>query len=82
MQGPTFKLPILICSYLSAWHRITKEDEKVLVLNEHISTILKHIAHFRHTRVTLNGIHAFFYNEHIPGNKSKTKIYDFLIEFM
>ncbi len=71
MQGPNFKLPILICSYLTAWHRTLKEDEKIIILNQHISTIKKHTTHLRHNFITLLGIHAFFYNENIQGNKSK-----------
>lgn len=71
MQGPNFKLPILICSYLTAWHRTVKEEDKTLILNQHISTVRKLTAHVRHTFVTLFGIHAFFFNENIQGNKSK-----------
>jgi len=73
MRGPNFKLPILICSYLTAWHRTQKEEEKTFLLNQHMPTIKKHIGHLRYSFVTLFGIHAFFYNENIVGNKSKSK---------
>ena len=71
MQGPNFKLPSLISSYLTAWHKTVKENEKLFLLNQHISTIQKHTAHIRHNYVNLFGIHAFFYNENIQENKSK-----------
>jgi hypothetical protein len=69
------KFPNFICSYLTAWYRKSKIDEKVFLLNEHITTVREHLTHGRGDLDVLFGIQAFFYNENIEENKSNCRFF-------
>ena len=47
-------------------------NEKNIVIKEHLATIMKHVPNYIEDYTVLLGIHAFFYNERIQGNKSKS----------
>ncbi|CAF0859265.1 unnamed protein product [Rotaria sp. Silwood1] len=79
-QGPHFQFPILVCSYLTAWHRKSEINDKTILLNEHISTIKKHIENRHSDDVVLLGIHAFFFNETIQENKRE--MMTFLLQYV
>ncbi len=51
-------------------------NEKNIIINEHLSTIMKHIPYHIDDYTILLGIHAFFYNERIQGNKSKLNFFN------
>ncbi|CAF3566102.1 unnamed protein product [Rotaria sordida] len=78
-QGPHFQFPILVCSYLTAWHRKLGINEKIILLNEHLSTIKEHVGNRHSSYVVLLGIHAFFFNESIQGNKRE--MMTFLLQY-
>lgn len=80
MQGPCFPLPILVNSYITAWYRRVEAQEKLILLNEYLSTVIKYISHHNNDFVVLLGIHAFFFNENVQGNKSKYKSKVFSLE--
>lgn len=65
----------MICSYLTAWNQKSKINEKVFLLNEHITTIQKYLDRRKSDADVLIGIQAFFYNEMIEENKSKPEIF-------
>lgn len=54
-------------------------NEKNIIMNEHLSTIMKYVPNHIDDYTILLGIHAFFYNERIQENKSKS-IYNFIIK--
>jgi hypothetical protein len=64
-------LPNFIASYLTAWYRKSKTDEKVFLLNEHVTTVQKYLIRRKHEFDVLIGIQIFFYREDIKENNSK-----------
>jgi hypothetical protein len=76
LQNPKsfLKLPILINSYLTAWCKQSKASNKTFLLNEHISTIQKHLPNLTASCGVLVGIQIFFFNAQIKGNKSKPNL--------
>ncbi|CAF3525801.1 unnamed protein product, partial [Rotaria sp. Silwood2] len=78
-QGPHFQFPILVCSYLAAWHRTSGMNEKLILLNEHISTIQNYIQNRNSGYFILLGILAFFFNESIQENKRE--MMTFLLQY-
>jgi hypothetical protein len=60
---------------LTAWHKKSKINEKVFLLNEHITTIQKYLDKRKSDADVLIGIQAFFYNETIEENKSKPRYF-------
>jgi hypothetical protein len=63
----------LVCSYLTAWHRKSNIDEKVFLLNEHISTIQRYLVNRNCDFHVLIGIQAFFHNVKITEHKNQSK---------
>ncbi|CAF0821246.1 unnamed protein product [Adineta ricciae] len=70
-QGPNFRLPILVCSFLDAWYRKAKLNQKVLLLNEYVLTIRKYLANRTNEYDILYGIQGFFYYIKSTSNKKK-----------
>ncbi|UJR08581.1 hypothetical protein I4U23_012840 [Adineta vaga] len=68
-QEGSLPLPNVVASYIAAWYRNSNVNEKNIILKEYMSTIMKHISHDPNDYTVLIGIHAFFYNERIEGNK-------------
>ncbi len=68
-------MPVVICSYLTAWNKKSKINEKVFLLNEHITTIQKYLDKRKTEADVLIGIQAFFHNETIEENKSKSRYF-------
>ncbi|CAF1120731.1 unnamed protein product [Adineta ricciae] len=60
-QGPNFSLPILVCSYLDAWYRKAKLNQKVLLLTKYVLIIQKYLAVRTSEYDILYGIQGFFY---------------------
>ncbi len=71
-QIKNFRLPNFIASYLTAWYRKWEPDEKVFLLNEHITTVQKYLIKRKRDFDVLIGIQIFFYREDIKENKSKS----------
>jgi len=65
-------LPVIIYSYLTAWYTKSKIDEKILLLNEHITTIQKYLTNRQSDFDVLFGIQTFFYHQNIKEDKSKS----------
>jgi hypothetical protein len=65
-------LPVVICSYLTAWYKKSKIEEKALLLNEHITTIQKYLTNCKSDIDVLIGMQAFFHNEKVKENKGKS----------
>jgi len=68
-------LPVVICSYLTAWYNKSKIDEKALLLNEHITTIQKYLINCKSGFDVLIGVQAFFHNQKMKENKGKVQFY-------
>jgi len=66
-------LPVVICSYLTAWYKKSKIDEKILLLNEHLTTIQKYLTNSMSDFDVLIGIQTFFHNQTVKENKGKVK---------
>ncbi len=68
-------MPNFIASYLTAWYRKWEPDEKVFLLNEHVTTVQKYLIKRKRDFDVLIGIQIFFYREDIKENKSKYILY-------
>ncbi|UJR08579.1 hypothetical protein I4U23_012838 [Adineta vaga] len=60
-QGSNFRLATLVCSYLGAWYKKSKLNDKILLLNEHIFTIRKYLTNSTFNYEILYGIQGFFH---------------------
>jgi hypothetical protein len=69
-------LPIVICSYLTAWYKKSNPDEKTLLLNEHVTTIQKYLTNCNSDFDVLIGLQAFFHNQQMKENKGKSIGFD------
>jgi hypothetical protein len=75
-MGKNFRLPIVICSYLTAWYKKSKPDEKTFLLNEHITTIQKYLTNSKSDFDVLIGLQVFFHNQQMNENKGKSIEFD------